>query len=113
MEPMPNNNDQLLREIYRMTRENNEMMHRARRSAFFWGFLKFIIYAALLLAPIWFYVTYLSGAVNSMIETMNKIEAANPQAQAQFQGIQNALAQFQQLESRFGVSTSTATTTNK
>ena len=51
MEPMPQNNDQLLRETYRLTRENNELLHRARRSAFFWGFIKFLIYAALLLAP--------------------------------------------------------------
>ena len=50
-------NDHLLREIYRLTRENNEMMHRQRRSAFFWGFIKFVVYAALLAAPIWFYPT--------------------------------------------------------
>lgn len=102
---MPQNNDQLLREIYRLSRENNEMMHRARRSAFFWGFVKFLVYAALLAAPIWFYVTYLNGTVQAMLQDLNKIEGVNTQAQNQFDGFENAL---QGLESRFGASTTTA-----
>ena len=101
---MPQNNDQLLREVYRLTRENNEMMHRARRSAFFWGFVKFIIYAALLAAPIWFYVTYLNGTVQELLQAANKVEGANTQAQNQLQTFENG---FEQLESRFGVSTTT------
>src|SRR5580693_4400953 len=100
----PTNNDQLLREIYRLTRENNELMHRARRSAFFWGFVKFILYAALLAAPIWFYVTYLNGTVQQLLQDVNKIEGVNTQAQNQFQGFETS---FQQLESRFGASTTT------
>lgn len=102
---MPQNSDQLLREIYRLTRENNELMHRARRSAFFWGFLKFVIYAALIIAPIWFYMTYLNGAVNQMLQTMNKIEGVNTQSQSQLQGFESAWQQFQ---SRFGGATSTS-----
>ncbi len=101
---MPGNNDQLLREIYRLTRENNELMHRARRSAFFWGFVKFLIYAALLLAPIWFYVTYLNGTVQELLQAANKVEGANTQAQSQLQTFENG---FQQLEARFSGSTTT------
>ena len=103
----PTNNDQLLREIHRLSRENNEMMHHMRRSAFFWGFVKFIIYAALLAAPIWFYLTYLNGAVEQMLQAMSKIEGVNSQAQNQFQGFENAL---QGLESRFGGATTSTTT---
>jgi hypothetical protein len=105
MEPMPQNNDQLLREIYRLTRENNELLHRARRSAFFWGFIKFILYALLIIAPIWFYITYLNGTVQTMLQDLNRIEGVNSQAQNQFQGFETAV---QQLESRFGGSTTTA-----
>jgi hypothetical protein len=100
----PANNDQMLREIYRLTRENNEMMHRARRSSFFWGLIKFVIYALLLLAPIWFYLTYLNGTVQELIQTANKIEGVNTQAQNQFQGFETA---WQQFESRFSGSTTT------
>ncbi len=110
MEPAPQSNDQLLREIYRLTRENNDLMHRARRSAFFWGFVKFIVYAALLTAPIWFYVTYLNGTIQQLLVDFNRIEGTNSQVQGQFQGIQNVLSQFQQLESRFGFSTTSTTT---
>lgn len=109
---MPGNNDQLLREIYRLSRENNEMMHHARRSAFFWGFIKFAIYAALLLAPIWFYVTYLNGTVQELLQTAQKVEGANTQAQSQLQSFENGL---QQIESRFSppAQTSGSTTTTQ
>jgi hypothetical protein len=99
------NSDNLLRETYRLTRENNEILRRMRRSAFFWGFIKFLIYAALLLAPIWFYLTYLNGTVQNFIQAVNRIEGVNTQAQDQFQGFENA---FQQFEARFSTSTSTA-----
>ena len=104
MEPAPQSNDQLLREIYRLTRENNDLMHRARRSAFFWGFVKFVVYAALLTAPIWFYITYLNGTVQQLLQDYNKIEGVNTQAQNQFQGIQ---ASIQQFEARFGYTPTT------
>lgn len=101
---MPPNNEQLLREIYRLTRENNELMHRARRSAFLWGIVKFVLYALLLLAPLWFYMTYLNGAVEQLLQDYSKVEGANTQAQNQLQGFENSL---QQLEARFGGSTTT------
>jgi hypothetical protein len=100
----PSNNDQLLKEIYRLTHENNQLLHRARRSAFFWGFVKFLMYALLLLAPIWFYVTYLNGTVQQLLQAANKVEGANTQAQTQLQSFESG---FQQLESRFGGSTTT------
>jgi hypothetical protein len=101
----PTNNDQLLHEIHRLTRENNEMMHRMRRSAFLWGFIKFIIYAALLTAPIWFYLTYLNGAVEQMLQAMSKIEGANAQVQNQFTGLQGII---QKLEAPFSASSTSA-----
>lgn len=100
----PANNDQLLREIYRLSRENNEMMHRARRSAFFWGLVKFVVYAALLTAPIWFYITYLNGTVQQLLQDYEKIEGTNVKAQNQFQSFESGL---QQLESRFGYTPTT------
>ena len=81
-------------------------MHRARRSAFFWGFVKFVLYAALLLAPIWFYVTYLNGTVQELLQDYSKIQGANTQAQNQLQSFGNTL---QSIESRFGYSATTTT----
>ena len=95
--------DQLLRETYRLARENNEMLHRMRRTAFVWGILRIIIYAALLIAPIWFYVTYLNGTVQNLISTYAKVEGVNVQAQSQLQTLENSWQEFQ---SKFGTSTS-------
>lgn len=100
----PQNSDQMLREIYRLSRENNELLHRARRSAFFWSFIKFLIYAVFLLAPIWFYITYLNGTVQELLQTAQKVEGANSQAQSQLQSFESG---FQSLEARFGGSTTT------
>jgi hypothetical protein len=105
MEPTPDN---LLRETYRLAKENNEMLHRMRRSAFVGGIVKFILYALLLLVPIWFYMTYLNGTVQVLIQDLNRVEGVNTQAQNQFQGFEQA---WQQFESHFGVSSATTTPT--
>lgn len=92
MEPT---NDQLLREIHRLTLENNQMLHRARRTAFAWGFLKFVVYALFLLVPVWFYTTYMSGTVQQILNDYNKMEGVNAQGQSQLQQLQHAWEQFQ------------------
>ncbi|HUO50005.1 MAG TPA: hypothetical protein VMU25_00300 [Candidatus Paceibacterota bacterium] len=92
----PTTNEQLLREIHRLTLENNQMLHRARRTAFAWGFVKFIIYILFLLGPIWFYMTYLSGTVQQILNDYNKMEGINAQGQSQLQQLQEAWLTFQQ-----------------
>ena len=87
--------EQAMQEMYRLTRENNKMLHSMRRNAFWGGLLKFIIYAALLTAPIWFYMTYLNNAVQQLLQTMNKIEGTSVQAQAQLNSYQQAWQQFE------------------
>ena len=84
----------ILREILRLTRENNEMLHSMRRKAFLWGFIKFIIYALLFAAPIWFYMTYVSSSVDQMINTMNRLEGIAPEARSRFSGFEDVVNQF-------------------
>lgn len=83
----------LLKEMFRLERENNEMLHGMRRRAFMWGVVKFFLYAGFLLAPVWFYMTYLSGTLDTMITTMNKLQGGNQSTQ-QFEGFQDTLKQF-------------------
>ena len=46
------------REIYRLVRENNKMLHSMRRNAFWGGVIKFLLYAILLVAlPWWLFFT--------------------------------------------------------
>ncbi len=89
--------EQSEQEMLCLTRENNRMLHSMRRNAFWGGVLKFILYALLLLAPIWFYMTYLNGAVQQMLQAVQKVQGTSASAQAQLSGFQSAL---QQLESK-------------
>ena len=60
--------DELLRETYRLSLENNKLLHKMRRSAYWSRLVSFIVYGALLLAPIWFYMQYLAPVVDQMFE---------------------------------------------
>jgi hypothetical protein len=86
----PNTQD-AIRETLRLTRENNQMLHSMRRHAFLGSVIKFVVYVALLIAPIWFYLTYLSGSVNTLIADLNKVEGTTSAAQTQFNGFATAI----------------------
>ena len=88
---------QTLQDLYRLTKENNKMLHAMRRNAFWGGILKFIIYGAFLLAPLWFYMQYLAPAVNQALATMQQVQGTGAKAEAQMTSFQQAL---QQLESK-------------
>lgn len=89
--------EEMLRETYRLTQENNRMLRAMRRSAFWGGLIRMIIYAALLLIPIWFYFTYMAPIVEQMMETVQQIQGTGAQAQAQFSSFQDAWKQFQEM----------------
>ena len=86
----PNTQD-AIRETLRLARENNQMLHHMRRSAFVGSLIKFIIYAAFLLVPIWFYMTYMSGSVNALLADYNKLQGTAGATQTQFINLQNTI----------------------
>ena len=101
-----------IRETLRLTRENNAMLHRMRRNAFIGGFFKFVIYAILFAAPIWFYMTYISGTVDNLLSAVNKLEGTTSAAQTKFTGFEDAVKNFEAyLPSFMRPATSTSTTT--
>lgn len=86
------NQDELLQEILRLTKDNNRLLHAARRNAWIGGILKFVVYFVLIVAlPLWLYMTYLAPVLESTLETMNKIQGTGASAQAQFSDLQNLL----------------------
>jgi predicted PurR-regulated permease PerM len=100
-------------DIERLVRENNKMLHSMRRNAFLGGIFKICLYLAFLLVPLWFYATYISGTVDNLVSTMNKVQGMNPQAQAQFSALQDLLKRVQANVPDFLKSaTSSATTTS-
>jgi hypothetical protein len=84
-----------LQEIYRLVKENNRMLHKMRRTAFWGGIIKFILYAVLLLAPLWLYYSYLSPIVDSALGTMQELQGTGARAGAQFGNIEQFLKQLQ------------------
>ena len=86
---------ELLHETYRLSLENNKLLHKMRRNAFWGGIIRMIVYAALLAAPIWFYLSYLAPIVDKMFTEMQQLQGTSVQAQTQFGEIQNAWKQFE------------------
>jgi len=88
--------EEMLKETYRLTQENNRMLKSMRRSAFWGGVIRVVIYAALLIVPFWFYLTYMAPLVEDMMRTVNQIQGTGTQAQAQFSDLRGMWAQLQE-----------------
>jgi len=88
--------DQQMQEMYRMTRENNRMLHSMRRNAFLGGIIKIIVYGALVLVPLWFYYQYFAPVLEQMLHTMQQIQGTSTQAQTQFGQFQDMWQKFEQ-----------------
>jgi hypothetical protein len=87
--------EQKLEEVYRLTKENNRMLHSMRRSAFIGGVIKILLYVAFLVViPYWLYNTYLAPIVESTMEAANQIQGTGAQVQTQFGDLQEALDKF-------------------
>ncbi len=65
-----------------------------RRSAFLKTILQFVIYAILLIVPIYFYLQYAAPVVNQLLVTVQQIQGTGAQAQAQFGSIQDVIKSF-------------------
>ena len=102
----PGDHDQMLRETYRLSKENNKMLHSMRRHALWGGIVKFLLYAALLLIPAYLYLQYLAPVMQKMLNTMNEIQGTGAKVQTQFVDWQQA---FNQLKGKIpGMSSSSA-----
>jgi flagellar biosynthesis/type III secretory pathway M-ring protein FliF/YscJ len=90
---MPPNND-MMKEILRLTQENNKMLHKMRRGAFMKTLLQIVFYVMLLVIPAYIYLQYMAPMVNQMMATVQQIQGTGVQAQAQFGSLQDALKNF-------------------
>ena len=85
----------MLEEIYKLTQENNRLLRKMHRHALWGRIFTIVFYAALLIAPIWFYLTYLNGTVQQLLTAYQKMEGVTSQGENQFQQIQDAVKQLQ------------------
>ncbi len=103
---MPPTHPPLLEEIHRLTVENNRLLHKMRRGAMWGRIFTILFYAALILAPIWFYWAYLNDTVQQLLRTYDTMQGTGQQAQSQFQAFQEAFKQFQSKIQSFGATSS-------
>jgi predicted PurR-regulated permease PerM len=103
---MPPNHPPLLEEIHRLTQENNRLLHKMRRGALWGRIFTMLFYTAIFLAPVWFYLTYLNGTVQNLLQAYERTQGAGQQAQGEFQQIQQALQQFQSKFQSFSATSS-------
>ncbi len=92
---MPPSHPPLLEEIHRLTQDNNRLLRKIHRGAMWGRFFTVIFYAALLLAPIWFYWTYLNGTVQQLLRVYDQAQGTGQQAESQYQSFLDALKQIQ------------------
>lgn len=84
----------MLKEILRLTEENNRMLHAMRRGAFLRSLFSFIMYAVLLIAPIWLYMKYIQPTVGQLLGAVQQMQGVEAQAQTGFGGLQDLIDAF-------------------
>ena len=82
---------EMIRETYRITQENNKMLHAMRRHAFIGGIVKVLVYAIIIIAPFWLYMQYLAPKVDQVLQVVAKLQGTSAEAQVQIGQWQKAL----------------------
>ena len=103
---MPEND--LIRETYRLTLETNKILRKMKRNAFWGGIIRTIVYAALLAAPIWFYLSYMAPVIDRMLNEVHQIQGTSVQAQTKFSELESTWNQFKSKIPGMGSGTTTA-----
>lgn len=83
-----------LEQVLRLAKDNNRMLRAMRRDAFIGGIIKAIVWFALIVVPLWFYLTYLAPVVNSAMgamQQMQQVQGTTLNATAQFGELTQAL----------------------
>jgi hypothetical protein len=88
-----------MEELLRLSRENNRMLRGMRRSSLMGAIFKTVMWIALILVPLWFYVQYVAPVMQSMMATYEQIQGTNAAAQAQFGQFSDSM---ERLQSFFG-----------
>jgi hypothetical protein len=94
-----------LKEIYELSKDNNRMLHRMRRSSIFWGIVKFLWWALILIVlPAGVYYYYVMPIVDQAQNTYQTVQ----QGADQVQNFQKYLLQLiNDMLAKFGFGSST------
>ena len=86
-----------LDELLRLTKDNNRMLHAARRSAWLGGVFRVLVWTAFIIVPFWLYMQYLAPVMQQMLKTYEQVQGTTAAAHAQLTGLQDALKKFQSM----------------
>jgi galactitol-specific phosphotransferase system IIC component len=87
----------LLQETYEMSKENNKMLHAARRSAFIGGLFKMAMYAAFIILPSYFFYTNIVPMLTDMGQKAGAAQGKMQNAAGQVQNVSDTLNQYKEL----------------
>ncbi|PIR86508.1 hypothetical protein COU13_00520 [Candidatus Kaiserbacteria bacterium CG10_big_fil_rev_8_21_14_0_10_43_70] len=90
--------EELIERTYRITRENNQMLHSMRRSAFLGGIIKLIVWIALLGFPIWLYIQYVNPVLTNLVSAVGEVQQVGNDIGVQFEGVGDFFGQFKNIE---------------
>lgn len=93
----PNIDKETFDEMFRLTRDNNRMLHAMRRSAFLGSVLKFVFYAAIIGFSVWSYLQFVAPMLDQTLKMMQQVQGTGAQAQAQLSGFQDTLKKLQDM----------------
>ncbi len=93
-----------MKEILRLTQENNKMLRSMRRGTFIRTIFQFLLYAAVAISALYFYSTYMAPALTQINATVEQIQGTRELTQAQFGSFQEMLKTFAE---KFKTSTTT------
>lgn len=95
---MPPETARKLEEIYQLTKENNRLLHKMRRAAFWGGVWRFIWWLIILGAPVILYYYFFAPYVERFLTTYQQFQEGTQQVQ-NF----SPSAELQELLKRFGI----------
>ena len=87
--------DEMIKQTYALTRENNRMLHAMRRGAFFGGLLRMIMWLAFIIIPAWLYYVYLAPVMTSALAAMQSAQQSGAQAQTQLLDFEKTIKDLQ------------------
>lgn len=87
----------LLKETYELARDNNKMLHAAKRNAFIAGTFRVVMYAAFIVLPMYFFYTTIVPMLNDTAAKVNSVSAKVQGAQTQVQSMGDTLQQYKNL----------------
>lgn len=76
-----NTEEEMLRQTYELARENNKMLRKMRRNAFFGWIIKLLVWAVILGVPVYLYFTVLQPVFSDVQQTYQGIQESTQQVQ--------------------------------